>query len=218
MVPTFALRERPGFYSLRYDEPVVVDQLSEAEREDVPLTTLYMKILEDAISESPDQWLWYHDRWKQLRLAKDSGVNRRHPDFGLWHGVAWGLVVACCSVSTWAATSLPPPRGWGTDRATSAHYYDAARATLEGESPYSVRGFLYPPPALLPVLPLARSTKRRLAGGGSGSLSCCFGGLHSGCGGGWMVGPARRWRSHWCGRLTGTWPRIWCSARSTRCC
>ena len=35
------------------------------------------------------------------------------------------------------------------------HYYEAARATLEGGSPYSVRGFLYPPPALLPVLPLA---------------------------------------------------------------
>jgi KDO2-lipid IV(A) lauroyltransferase len=71
VVPTFALRERPGFYSLRYDEPVVVDDLTEAERGDVALTTRYMKILEDAIRERPDQWLWYHDRWKQLRLAKD---------------------------------------------------------------------------------------------------------------------------------------------------
>jgi hypothetical protein len=44
------------------------------------------------------------------------------------------------------------------------HYYRAARATIEGESPYSVRGFLYPPPALLPVLPLAawdEATARR---------------------------------------------------------
>ncbi len=71
VVPTFALRERPGFYSLRYHEPVMVDDLSAAEREDVPLTTRYMKILEDAIRERPEQWLWYHDRWKQLRLAKD---------------------------------------------------------------------------------------------------------------------------------------------------
>ena len=69
VVPTFALRERPGFYSLRYYEPLVVDQLSEAERGDVPLTSRYMKVLEDAIRERPEQWLWYHDRWKQLRLA-----------------------------------------------------------------------------------------------------------------------------------------------------
>jgi hypothetical protein len=44
------------------------------------------------------------------------------------------------------------------------HYYRAARAAVEGESPYSVRGFLYPPPALLPVLPLAawdEATARR---------------------------------------------------------
>ena len=36
-----------------------------------------------------------------------------------------------------------------------AHYHRAARALLDGESPYSVRGFLYPPPAMLPILPLA---------------------------------------------------------------
>jgi len=71
VVPTFALRERPGFYSLSYREPVLVDDLTDAERGDVPLTARYMRILEDAIRERPDQWLWYHDRWKQLRLAKD---------------------------------------------------------------------------------------------------------------------------------------------------
>jgi KDO2-lipid IV(A) lauroyltransferase len=70
VVPAFALREKPGSYSLRYERPVVVDELPEAEREDVPLTARYMKILEDAIRKNPDQWLWYHDRWKQLRLAK----------------------------------------------------------------------------------------------------------------------------------------------------
>ncbi len=69
VVPTFALRERPGFYSLRYDEPLGVEALSDAERGDVPLTSRYMKVLEDAIRERPEQWLWYHDRWKQLRLA-----------------------------------------------------------------------------------------------------------------------------------------------------
>ncbi|MGB6366754.1 MAG: lysophospholipid acyltransferase family protein, partial [Thermoanaerobaculia bacterium] len=68
VVPTFALRGKPGHYRLRYDEPVMVDDLAETELQDIPLTTRYMAILETAIRETPDQWLWYHDRWKQLRL------------------------------------------------------------------------------------------------------------------------------------------------------
>jgi len=68
VVPTFALRDQPGHYRLRFEEPVMVDDLAETECEEAPLTTRYMAILEAAIRENPDQWLWYHDRWKQLRL------------------------------------------------------------------------------------------------------------------------------------------------------
>lgn len=70
VVPTFALRDRPGRYRLRYDQPVIVDDFPESDLEVVPLTTRYMSILEAAIRENPDQWLWYHDRWKQLRLPR----------------------------------------------------------------------------------------------------------------------------------------------------
>jgi KDO2-lipid IV(A) lauroyltransferase len=71
VVPTFALRDKPGHYRLRYEEPVVVDDLSEAQLETAPLTARYMEILEAAIREHPDQWLWYHDRWKQIRLQRE---------------------------------------------------------------------------------------------------------------------------------------------------
>jgi KDO2-lipid IV(A) lauroyltransferase len=69
VVPIFALREAPGRYSLRYEEPLLVEDLTEAEREDGPLTGRYMAVLEAAIRKNPEQWLWYHDRWKQLRLS-----------------------------------------------------------------------------------------------------------------------------------------------------
>lgn len=69
VVPTFVFCDTPGHYRLRFDEPVVVHGLPDSELEVVPLTTRYMAILEAAIRENPDQWLWYHDRWKQLRLA-----------------------------------------------------------------------------------------------------------------------------------------------------
>lgn len=68
VVPTVALREEPGRYTLRFDEALFVDELPAAEREDVPLTARYLSSLEGAIRERPDQWLWYHDRWKQLRI------------------------------------------------------------------------------------------------------------------------------------------------------
>jgi lauroyl/myristoyl acyltransferase len=48
-----------------------VDDLSEAQLETAPLTARYMEILEAAIREHPDQWLWYHDRWKQIRLQRE---------------------------------------------------------------------------------------------------------------------------------------------------
>jgi len=68
VVPTFAFCEAPGRYSLRFDQPVVVDDLDEVERDDVPLTARFVAILESAIRERPEQWLWSHDRWKQLRI------------------------------------------------------------------------------------------------------------------------------------------------------
>ena len=68
VVPTFAIRQAPGRYALRYDAPVLVNELAEAEQEDEPLTAMFMGILEGAIRKNPDQWLWYHDRWRHLRV------------------------------------------------------------------------------------------------------------------------------------------------------
>jgi len=68
VVPTFALRDAPGRYTLRYEAPLMAEDLTEAEVEDVPLTARYMAVLEAAIRDRPEQWLWYHDRWKQIRI------------------------------------------------------------------------------------------------------------------------------------------------------
>ncbi|MDX2438873.1 MAG: hypothetical protein QNL88_17700, partial [Acidobacteriota bacterium] len=69
LVPTFSFGLKLCCYTVRYEEPLVVEDLTAGVRVDVPLTTRYMKILETAIRGRPDQWLWYHDRWKQLRLG-----------------------------------------------------------------------------------------------------------------------------------------------------
>jgi KDO2-lipid IV(A) lauroyltransferase len=71
VIPVFALRAKPGHYAMRYEEPLLIEDLSEAEREIEPLTGRYLAVLETAIRKDPDQWLWYHDRWKQLRLENE---------------------------------------------------------------------------------------------------------------------------------------------------
>jgi KDO2-lipid IV(A) lauroyltransferase len=70
VVPIWGLPRAPGRYRVRFDEPVMIDGLSEAELEDVALTTRFIGITEGIIREFPEQWLWYHDRWRHLRQAE----------------------------------------------------------------------------------------------------------------------------------------------------
>ncbi len=67
VVPVFALTERPGHYHVRFGEPVYHDELNSEELEERALTRRYMEITEAIIRERPEQWLWYHDRWRQPR-------------------------------------------------------------------------------------------------------------------------------------------------------
>jgi KDO2-lipid IV(A) lauroyltransferase len=68
VVPAAAWWESPGRYTLELREPVVPDRLAEGERDVVRLTARYTAELEKMIRRRPEQWLWYHDRWRDLRL------------------------------------------------------------------------------------------------------------------------------------------------------
>ncbi len=67
VVPIWGLWDGPGKYTVRFDTPLIPGELSEAEQGEVPLTTRLTAINEGVIRERPEQWLWYHDRWRQLR-------------------------------------------------------------------------------------------------------------------------------------------------------
>ena len=70
VVPVCALWEGPGRYEVRFFEPLLPDDLSEGELEDLPLTRRFSEITERMIRRRPEQWLWFHDRWRHLRLAE----------------------------------------------------------------------------------------------------------------------------------------------------
>jgi KDO2-lipid IV(A) lauroyltransferase len=70
VVPVFALWEAPGRYHVRFGEAVIPDELEDQELDEVPLTARLTAIVEAVIRERPEQWLWYHDRWRHLRVPE----------------------------------------------------------------------------------------------------------------------------------------------------
>ncbi|NOZ78639.1 MAG: lysophospholipid acyltransferase family protein [Acidobacteria bacterium] len=76
VVPIWGLWDGPGRYTVRFDPPVFPDELGPAERDDVALTALLTGLIEGVIRERPAQWLWFHDRWRELRLA--AGAHRKN--------------------------------------------------------------------------------------------------------------------------------------------
>ena len=69
VVPVFGYWDGPARYTVNFSEPIVAAELTEAELGDGPLTERFMAVTEEAIHRRPEQWLWYHDRWRQLREA-----------------------------------------------------------------------------------------------------------------------------------------------------
>jgi KDO2-lipid IV(A) lauroyltransferase len=67
VVPIFGYWDAPARYTVTLGEPIDPALLSAEELEDGPLTERFMAVTEDAIRRRPEQWLWYHDRWRQLR-------------------------------------------------------------------------------------------------------------------------------------------------------
>lgn len=51
-------------HRLEFEEPIRIDQLSEAERDPVALTRRINDVIARRIETRPELWLWMHDRWK----------------------------------------------------------------------------------------------------------------------------------------------------------
>ncbi len=65
VIPCFVYAKRGGRFSLCLDSPIPVESGDDIES----LTARYTAVTETAIRKRPEQWLWYHDRWRELRLG-----------------------------------------------------------------------------------------------------------------------------------------------------
>jgi Kdo2-lipid IVA lauroyltransferase/acyltransferase len=58
-------------HRLEFEEPIRVDQLTEAEREPVALTNRINDVISRRIVARPELWLWMHDRWKGTAVSDE---------------------------------------------------------------------------------------------------------------------------------------------------
>jgi Kdo2-lipid IVA lauroyltransferase/acyltransferase len=64
IVFVFCIGDATGQHRFEFEEPIRVDQLTEEEKQPVPLTTRINDVLSRRIAARPELWLWMHDRWK----------------------------------------------------------------------------------------------------------------------------------------------------------
>lgn len=64
VVPVFCRPKGGGRYTLRFEPPIVLADLPEADRSVEALTARYTKVTENAVRADPELWLWMHNRWR----------------------------------------------------------------------------------------------------------------------------------------------------------
>jgi Kdo2-lipid IVA lauroyltransferase/acyltransferase len=62
-------------HRLEFENPISVDQLTEAECDPVVLTRRINDVISRRIAAHPELWLWMHDRWKGTATGESEGVN-----------------------------------------------------------------------------------------------------------------------------------------------
>jgi KDO2-lipid IV(A) lauroyltransferase len=64
LVPSICYRESLNRLRLVIGEPWVIDSTEDAEKDIQEATQRATRYLEEKISERPEQWMWFHNRWK----------------------------------------------------------------------------------------------------------------------------------------------------------
>jgi KDO2-lipid IV(A) lauroyltransferase len=74
IVFAFCIPDAAG-HRLEFENPIHVDQLTEAECDPVALTRRINDVISQRIAAHPELWLWMHDRWKGTATGESEGVN-----------------------------------------------------------------------------------------------------------------------------------------------
>lgn len=77
--PVSMIRNRDGRYTLRFHPPIAVNPTGEFRHDLLTVTQQCQDAVESIIRQCPDQWLWFHRRWKQRpRLSAEWAARSRN--------------------------------------------------------------------------------------------------------------------------------------------
>lgn len=66
VIPTFAVRENDGRCLLIFEKEIELQMSGDKTRDIENNTALFARAIEEYIMKYPDQWVWFHRRWKTL--------------------------------------------------------------------------------------------------------------------------------------------------------
>lgn len=66
VVPIFTYRDKDDLHHACVGDPITITETGDTERDVVELTARCSKAIEYFIREHPEQWVWFHRRWKTL--------------------------------------------------------------------------------------------------------------------------------------------------------
>jgi Kdo2-lipid IVA lauroyltransferase/acyltransferase len=65
VVPGYCVRDRDGSLSIIFKPPLRLQKTNNAEADLLANTQFMNDAIEECIRECPDQWFWFHKRWKR---------------------------------------------------------------------------------------------------------------------------------------------------------
>ena len=64
VIPAFSVRHKDGRYRIVFEDEVRLIETGDKTKNVEENTALFTRVIEDYVLKYPDQWLWFHQRWK----------------------------------------------------------------------------------------------------------------------------------------------------------
>ncbi len=76
LLPMFIIRQADGTHKIVIEKPMDPRELSTEQETELVNTQVFTNVIENIIRRHPEQWLWFHKRWKTQPVSTDVVIDR----------------------------------------------------------------------------------------------------------------------------------------------
>ncbi len=73
IIPVFTFRDGDDMHHVCIGNPIAIEETGDNKRDVAALTARCSRVIEDFIREHPEQWVWFHRRWKTRPPKEQTG-------------------------------------------------------------------------------------------------------------------------------------------------